>query len=103
MIRLEHRGPDWSGLYQNGGCFLAHQRLAIVDPAFGDQPLYSEDKAIVVTVMEFLLIDFEFCLLFDCLKLGFNACVDCVEICNSFDRCCFYAVMLKFLLIVLEF
>lgn len=48
--RLKHRGPDWSGLYQHGDCFLAHQRLAIIDPASGDQPLYNEDKAIVVTV-----------------------------------------------------
>ncbi|XP_064938036.1 asparagine synthetase [glutamine-hydrolyzing]-like isoform X2 [Musa acuminata AAA Group] len=47
--RLKHRGPDWSGLYQHGDCFLAHQRLAIVDPASGDQPLYNEDETIVVT------------------------------------------------------
>ncbi|BBH04634.1 glutamine-dependent asparagine synthase 1 [Prunus dulcis] len=50
MRRLKHRGPDWSGLYQHGDCFLAHQRLAIIDPASGDQPLYNEDKSIVVTV-----------------------------------------------------
>lgn len=50
MGRLRHRGPDWSGLYQSGHSFLAHQRLAIVDPASGDQPLYNEDKQIVVTV-----------------------------------------------------
>lgn len=48
--RLKHRGPDWSGLHQYGDCYLAHQRLAIVDPASGDQPLYNEDKTIVVTV-----------------------------------------------------
>ncbi|KAI9195338.1 hypothetical protein LWI28_013984 [Acer negundo] len=48
--RLKHRGPDWSGLYQHGDFYLAHQRLAIIDPASGDQPLYSEDKKIVVTV-----------------------------------------------------
>eukprot|EP00253_Pinus_taeda_P024409 PITA_24409 len=48
--RLRHRGPDWSGLYQSGHSFLAHQRLAIVDPASGDQPLYNEDRQIVVTV-----------------------------------------------------
>ncbi|XP_043807148.1 asparagine synthetase [glutamine-hydrolyzing] 1 isoform X2 [Manihot esculenta] len=48
--RLKHRGPDWSGLYQHGDCYLAHQRLAIIDPASGDQPLFNEDKAIVVTV-----------------------------------------------------
>jgi hypothetical protein len=48
--RLKHRGPDWSGLYQHGDCYLAHQRLAIIDPASGDQPLFNEDKSIVVTV-----------------------------------------------------
>ncbi|KAJ8503814.1 hypothetical protein OPV22_004700 [Ensete ventricosum] len=48
--RLKHRGPDWSGLHQYGDCYLAHQRLAIIDPASGDQPLYNEDKTIVVTV-----------------------------------------------------
>ncbi|KAG6474768.1 hypothetical protein ZIOFF_068707 [Zingiber officinale] len=48
--RLRHRGPDWSGLHCFKDCYLAHQRLAIVDPASGDQPLYNEDKSIVVTV-----------------------------------------------------
>ncbi|KAL9276004.1 Asparagine synthetase [glutamine-hydrolyzing] 2-like protein [Drosera capensis] len=48
--RLQHRGPDWSGIHCHQDCFLAHQRLAIVDPASGDQPLYNEDKTIVVTV-----------------------------------------------------
>lgn len=48
--RLRHRGPDWSGLYQNGDNYLAHQRLAVIDPASGDQPLFNEDKTIVVTV-----------------------------------------------------
>lgn len=48
--RLRHRGPDWSGLYQHGNHFLAHERLAIVDPASGDQPLFDDEKKIVVTV-----------------------------------------------------
>ncbi|ONK80894.1 uncharacterized protein A4U43_C01F22930 [Asparagus officinalis] len=48
--RLRHRGPDWSGLHCHGDCYLAHQRLAIMDPASGDQPLFNEDKTIVVTV-----------------------------------------------------
>lgn len=52
-FRLRHRGPDWSGLHCHGDCYLAHQRLAIVDPASGDQPLYNEDKTIVVTVLFF--------------------------------------------------
>ncbi|KAL6640596.1 hypothetical protein ACP70R_021719 [Stipagrostis hirtigluma subsp. patula] len=48
--RLKHRGPDWSGLRQVGDCYLSHQRLAIIDPASGDQPLYNEDQSIVVAV-----------------------------------------------------
>lgn len=48
--RLKHRGPDWSGMCQFGDNFLSHQRLAIIDPASGDQPLYNEDKSIIVTV-----------------------------------------------------
>ncbi|KAJ6413606.1 hypothetical protein OIU84_006411 [Salix udensis] len=48
--RLRHRGPDWSGLHCYEDCYLAHQRLAIVDPASGDQPLYNQDKTVVVTV-----------------------------------------------------
>lgn len=54
--RLRHRGPDWSGLHQHGDCYLAHQRLAIVDPASGDQPLFNEDKSIVVTVCYLYLL-----------------------------------------------
>ncbi|XP_059072804.1 asparagine synthetase [glutamine-hydrolyzing]-like [Cryptomeria japonica] len=46
--RLKHRGPDWSGIYQHGNCFITHQRLAIVDPSSGDQPLYGQDETIVV-------------------------------------------------------
>ncbi|VAH10837.1 unnamed protein product [Triticum turgidum subsp. durum] len=48
--RLRHRGPDWSGIHSFEDCYLAHQRLAIVDPTSGDQPLYNEDKTVVVTV-----------------------------------------------------
>lgn len=50
LNRLKHRGPDWSGLYQHGDCYLAHQRLAVIDPASGDQPLLNEDGTVVVTV-----------------------------------------------------
>ncbi|KAL6905784.1 hypothetical protein ACP4OV_003385 [Aristida adscensionis] len=48
--RLKHRGPDWSGLRQVGDCYLSHQRLAIIDPASGDQPLYNEDQTVVLAV-----------------------------------------------------
>lgn len=46
--KLRHRGPDWSGIYATDEAILAHERLAIVDPASGKQPLYSSDKSIVL-------------------------------------------------------
>lgn len=45
---IRHRGPDWSGIYSSDKAILAHERLAIVDPASGKQPLYSENKKIVL-------------------------------------------------------
>lgn len=48
--RLRHRGPDWSGIHVHGNNFLAHERLAIVDPTSGDQPLYNTNKDVIVTV-----------------------------------------------------
>lgn len=46
--RLRHRGPDWSGIYSDDRAILAHERLAIVDPASGKQPLFSPDKQLVL-------------------------------------------------------
>jgi asparagine synthase (glutamine-hydrolysing) len=46
--QLRHRGPDWSGIYSNNKAILGHERLAIVDPASGKQPLYSQDGTIVL-------------------------------------------------------
>jgi asparagine synthase (glutamine-hydrolysing) len=46
--RIRHRGPDWSGIYSNEKAILAHERLAIVDPASGKQPLFSEDGQLVL-------------------------------------------------------
>ncbi len=48
--RIRHRGPDWSGVYSSRGCTLAHERLAIVDPLSGGQPLYSPDRRQVLAV-----------------------------------------------------
>ena len=45
---LRHRGPDWSGIYDHPKAILAHERLAIVDPTSGKQPLFSEDKKLVL-------------------------------------------------------
>ncbi len=46
--KIRHRGPDWSGIYNDDKAILTHERLAIVDPTSGKQPLYSEDGKIVL-------------------------------------------------------
>ncbi|WP_299610223.1 asparagine synthase B [uncultured Aquimarina sp.] len=46
--KIRHRGPDWSGIYSDQKAILAHERLAIVDPVSGKQPLFSEDKKLVL-------------------------------------------------------
>src|SRR5690606_15232867 len=48
--RQRHRGPDWSGVYVDTGAILVHERLAIVDPAGGSQPLLSEDGQLALAV-----------------------------------------------------
>ena len=48
--KLRHRGPDWSGIYCGGSAILAHERLSIVDPESGGQPLYSPDRRQVLAV-----------------------------------------------------
>jgi len=40
---IRHRGPDWSGIFSNDKAVMAHERLAIVDPTSGKQPLFSSD------------------------------------------------------------
>lgn len=48
--KIRHRGPDWSGIYVGSKAILAHERLSIVDPQSGGQPLYSADKKQVLAV-----------------------------------------------------
>ena len=48
--KIRHRGPDWSGIYCGGSAILAHERLSIVDPESGGQPLYSPDSNQVLAV-----------------------------------------------------
>lgn len=48
--KQRHRGPDWSGIFTSNHAILAHERLAIVDPASGKQPLYSKDGNVVLAV-----------------------------------------------------
>lgn len=45
---LRHRGPDWSGIFSNDKALMGHERLAIVDPTSGNQPLYSDDGRYVL-------------------------------------------------------
>lgn len=47
---IRHRGPDWSGIYVSDNAVLAHERLAIVDPQSGGQPLFSKDGKLVLAV-----------------------------------------------------
>ena len=48
--KIRHRGPDWSGIYCGGSAILAHERLSIVDPESGRQPLFSPDGKQVLAV-----------------------------------------------------
>ena len=48
--KIRHRGPDWSGIYCGGSAILAHERLSIVDPESGGQPLFSPDSKQVLAV-----------------------------------------------------
>lgn len=48
LARIAHRGPDGQGTFVEGPAALGHCRLAIIDLEGGAQPLYSEDKNLVV-------------------------------------------------------
>ncbi|MCK5825226.1 MAG: asparagine synthase B, partial [Ichthyobacteriaceae bacterium] len=48
--KIRHRGPDWSGVFSDDRAIISHERLAIVDPQSGDQPLYSNDGNLVLAV-----------------------------------------------------
>ncbi|MGH8187553.1 MAG: asparagine synthase (glutamine-hydrolyzing) [Steroidobacteraceae bacterium] len=46
--QIRRRGPDGEGFYFDGGVGLAMRRLAIIDLAGGDQPIYNEDRTIAI-------------------------------------------------------
>ena len=48
--KIRHRGPDWSGIYTGPSAILCHERLSIVDPESGKQPLFAPDKKQVLAV-----------------------------------------------------
>jgi len=46
--KIRHRGPDWSGIFSDTNAIISHERLAIVDPKSGNQPLYSTDRKLIL-------------------------------------------------------
>ena len=48
--KIRHRGPDWSGIYCGKSAILCHERLSIVDPQSGKQPLFTPDHHQVLAV-----------------------------------------------------
>lgn len=74
--KVRHRGPDWSGIHCGKNVLLAHERLAIVDPASGNQPIFSLDKNLILAangeiynhrlLKEKLSIEYEFQTNSDC-------------------------------------
>ncbi|HOB24160.1 MAG TPA: asparagine synthase B [Kaistella sp.] len=48
--KIRHRGPDWSGIFQDEKVIFSHERLAIVDPTSGKQPLFTKDGKVVLAV-----------------------------------------------------
>jgi asparagine synthase (glutamine-hydrolysing) len=48
--KIRHRGPDWSGIYCGNKAIITHERLSIVDPSSGGQPLYSKDRKLILGV-----------------------------------------------------
>ena len=47
---ITHRGPDSSGVYQDDEISMGFRRLSIIDiSSTGDQPIYNEDKTLVLT------------------------------------------------------
>ena len=46
--KVRHRGPDWSGIHSSKNALLAHERLAIVDPQSGNQPIFSSDRKLIL-------------------------------------------------------
>lgn len=48
--KIRHRGPDWSGIYCGKSAILCHERLSIVDPQSGKQPLFAPDNKQVLAV-----------------------------------------------------
>ena len=80
--RQRHRGPDWSGVFVDDRAILVHERLAIVDPASGAQPLRSRDGALALAVNGEIYNHRELRVTCD---YAFTTCSDC-EVINALYR-----------------
>ncbi|MGB8715738.1 MAG: asparagine synthase B [Rhodanobacteraceae bacterium] len=80
--RQRHRGPDWSGVHADDGAILVHERLGIVDPVSGAQPLLSPDGELVLAVNGEIYNHAE---LRECLDYEFTSGSDC-EVINALYR-----------------
>ena len=99
--QIRHRGPDWSGIYCGTNTILAHERLSIVDPESGGQPLKSKDGKLILAVngeiynhrqlREQLAGEYEFLTGSDCeviLALYRKKGINFLEELNGLDSCC---------------
>ena len=46
--KIIHRGPDSEGFYNDKYVSLGHRRLSIIDVRGGNQPIYNEDKSVLI-------------------------------------------------------
>ena len=83
--RQRHRGPDWSGVFVDAGVILVHERLAIVDPASGAQPLRSRDGTLALAVNGEIYNHRELGAADDLRDYAFTSASDC-EVINALYR-----------------
>ena len=82
--KLRHRGPDWNGIYCDDNVILAHERLAIVDPKSGKQPLFSKDQRYILAANGEIYNHKELRLLTQDYEYQTNS--DCEVILSLFDK-----------------
>ena len=82
---IRHRGPDWSGVYTGNNAILSHERLSIVDPLSGKQPLVSDDGKIILAANGEIYNHMEICKKFEG-KYAFQTGSDCESIISLYKK-----------------
>lgn len=85
--KIRHRGPDWTGVYTGKNAILSHERLAIVDPLSGKQPLVSDDGKIILAVNGEIYNQKQIRKEFEG-KYNFKTQSDCEVIIPLYKKCC---------------